>query len=217
MVEEHYRAFIERVVTPERLAHSLGVMQVIGELAEVYSLDRDKAMTIGLLHDAAKDFTPTEQAAIMAEAKIQINDPSEADYTHHLHGPVGAYFVRRELGISDPLILDAIASHTFYWRTPTFDDPICWCLRFSDILEPGRNWGAVRWLKTGGFRLRETVYAGHWQEGAFLHMGALLHWFAEDGMPIHPNIRRIHHDLSAQLKLDGKYLESAMLGAGTEL
>ena len=44
MVETKYLPFLEEVLTQRRLDHSLGVMQVMGELAEVYDLDREKAM-----------------------------------------------------------------------------------------------------------------------------------------------------------------------------
>jgi HD superfamily phosphohydrolase YqeK len=54
---------LEASLTPARLRHSLGVMQVMGELAPVYELNREQAMIAGLLHDAAKDFSPEQQEA----------------------------------------------------------------------------------------------------------------------------------------------------------
>lgn len=204
---ERYRSFLERVLTPGRLAHSFGVMQVMGELADVYSLDREQSFTAGLLHDAAKDLTPIQQSEIVAEASIEIRDVSEQDYVHYLHGPVGAHFVFRELGVTDPLILDAIATHTYYGNSANFHAPLCWCLRFSDILEPTRNWNRVRWLKNGLARFREVVYAGRMKEGAFLETGWLIQWFEEEGVPVHPNMRRVYRELSDELNVDRSFLE----------
>lgn len=42
---EHCLPFLKRIVTLQTFQHSLGVMHVMGELAEIYSLDRTRAMT----------------------------------------------------------------------------------------------------------------------------------------------------------------------------
>jgi HD superfamily phosphohydrolase YqeK len=182
-------------------------MQVMGELAQVYALDSEASLTAGLLHDAAKDLTPVQQAGILLEAKIEIRYECERDYSYYLHGPVGAHYVQRKLGITDPLILTAITTHTYYGNSTAFDAPICWCLRFADILEPTRNWNNVRWLRNGVGRLKEAVYAGRLAEGAFLQTGWLVKWFGEMGVPIHPNMTRIYQDLSAVLDLNDSFLE----------
>ena len=203
-----YRSFLEQVLTPHRLQHSLGVMQVMGELAEIYALDREQALVAGLLHDAGKDLSPARQAQIVGEAGIEIHYPCDRDYLLYLHGPAGAYLVRKELGISDALILDGISMHTYYGDGANFTAPLLWCLRFSDILEPNRNWSKVRWLRAGAERLRETVYAGRIAEGAFLETGWLIQWFRAAGFPVHPNMRRVYRELSARLGLDESFLET---------
>ena len=58
-----YLPFLELNLTPARLRHSIGVMHVMTELAEIYSLDLAQAQTAGLLHDAAKDLEPEQQLA----------------------------------------------------------------------------------------------------------------------------------------------------------
>lgn len=204
---DDYLSFLERILTPGRLRHSLGVQQVIGELAEVYSLDRQLAQTAGLLHDAAKDLTPAQQAEILSEASIEIRHPCEWDYTYYLHGPVGAYFVRRELGMTDTPILNAIAMHTFCGDGAAFDAPLCWCLRFADLLEPTRNWSNVSLLAKGLPRLREAAYAGRLEEAAFLQTGWLIQWFGEINVPVHPNMVRVYQRLSADLQVDDSFLE----------
>jgi HD superfamily phosphohydrolase YqeK len=47
-----YYSFVQDILTPGRLEHSLDVLQIMGELAEGYDLDREMAQTTGLLHDA---------------------------------------------------------------------------------------------------------------------------------------------------------------------
>jgi len=202
MPEHRYLPFLEKVLTPRRLDHSLGVMQLMGELAEVYGLDREKALTIGILHDAGKDLPPDQQKQLIDEGNIQIQHACESDYVYYLHAPVGSYFVRRELGIDNELILDAIATHTYFGNTSYFNDPLSWCLRFSDILEPTRNWGREKRLLEGAKRLKELVFAGKLVEGAFLQTGVIIQWYEEKGVPVHPNMRRVKQELAAQLGVD---------------
>lgn len=206
-IDNRYLSFIEKILTPKRLEHSLGVVQVMGELADIYEIDRETSLAAGLLHDAAKDLTPIQQAEILLDARIEIRHECELDYTHYLHGPVGAYLIQQELGITDSFILDAVTTHTYCGDGANFNAPICWCLRFADILEPTRNWNNVRWLRNGVLRLRETVYAGRLMEGAFLQTGWLIKWFGETGVPVHPNMLRAYQELSAALNVNDSFLE----------
>ena len=202
---DRYHLFLKRVLTPARLKHSLGVMQVMGELAEIYPLDPHQARLAGLLHDAAKDLPQEQIDQIVQEARIEIQYDCDLDYVLYLHGPVGAYFVERELGIQDALILDAIRNHTFYGGGPNFESVFLWGLRFADVLEPGRNWKPEN-LGRGVERLRKIVYAGRMEEGAFFETGWLIHFFEGQNRPVHPNIRRIHRELGEKLDLDDRFL-----------
>jgi predicted HD superfamily hydrolase involved in NAD metabolism len=181
-------------------------MQVMEKLAEVYDLEPGKALTAGLLHDAAKDLSVIRQKEVLKQADIEIHYECDNDFDSCLHGPVGAYLVNKELDINDPEILDAIAFHTYYGRGVNFNSPLSWCLRFSDILEPNRDWSRVKWLCSNVDRLADVVYSGHMAEGAFLQTGWLIKWFTEDGMPVHPNMERVYQEFSSRLGLDEKHL-----------
>jgi predicted HD superfamily hydrolase involved in NAD metabolism len=191
-----YTPFLEQVLTPGRLRHSLGVMQVMGELAPVYALDPEKALVTGLLHDAAKDLPPERVQQIVDEAGIIIHEPADENYLLYLHGPVGEYFVHQQLGITDRVILDAIRLHTYYGVGEDFHSIFDWCLRFADILEPNRNWADARPLREGTPRLRQLVYSGQWIEGAFVHLEMIIKNFEDTGMPVHSNMRNIREEFS---------------------
>lgn len=199
LLERQYSPFLESVLTPARLEHSLGAMQVMGELAEVYGLDKEKAQTIGILHDAGKDLPQSKIEELVREGNIQITYECETNYVLYLHGPVGAYFVQKELGITDELILDAIKTHTYYGTSKYFNDPMTWCLRFSDMLEPTRKWGQEKILLDCAERLQKLAYSGRMREGAFLESGCFIMWFEEKGMPVHPTMRRINQELEKEL------------------
>jgi predicted HD superfamily hydrolase involved in NAD metabolism len=202
----NYLPYLEKELSPKRLQHSLGVMGVMRDLAPVYGLDPEQAITAGLLHDAAKDLSPERQAELVREAGIQIQYPCETDYVLYLHGPVGAYLVEKELGVRDLLVLESIRSHCYTAKGEAFDSPLAWCLRFADILEPGRVWD-VRWFRDGGQRLRQAVYSGRLAEGAFLQTGWLMRMFEEKGFAVHPNHRQSFQQFASQLGWDEKQLE----------
>jgi HD superfamily phosphohydrolase YqeK len=160
---------------------------------------------VGLLHDAAKDLAPAQQTTLVRESGIELRHACESNWGLYLHGPAGAYLIRKQLGISEPLILDAIAMHTYCGGGKHFDAPINWCLRLSDILEPNRDWSDVRLLRRGVRKLREVVYAGRLDEGALLQTGWLIEWYEEEGKPVHPNMERVYHELSAKLEVPSDF------------
>jgi predicted HD superfamily hydrolase involved in NAD metabolism len=209
-VQSRYLPFLEEVLTPSRLAHSLGVMQVMGELAEIYQLEQEQALTAGILHDAGKDLPVEKQNELVAAGSIRIDQECETNYVLYLHGPVSSFLVQTELGIQDELILDAITGHTYFGDSPHFDHPLSWCLRFSDILEPTRNWGKEKIILNCAKRLRELAYAGQLQAAAFLQTGCLIQWFEEKGMPVHPRMRSIKQGLGNTLNLSDVFLESGL-------
>jgi HD superfamily phosphohydrolase YqeK len=166
-------------------------MGVMAELAPIYSLDPEVAQTIGLLHDAGKDLSQDQIEVFINEGNIHIKHPSEANYVLYLHGPVGAFFVQQSLRILDPLILEAITTHTFYGDGPYFDHPMTWCLRFADILEPNRDWTHEPILFDCAAGLRVYAYQGQMAAGKYLQADSLVRWFESKGFPVHPNLQRI--------------------------
>lgn len=199
MIEQQYLPFLTSVLTPRRLEHSLGVMQTMRELAGVYGLDVEKAQTIGILHDAGKDLPPEIWQPLLEEGNIRIQHEAEQDYNLYLHGPVTAYFVQRELGITDEQILGAISTHCYYGDDPYFDDPLSWCLRFSDVLEPTRYWGGEEILLKGLNEVRKVVFAGKMWEGALIMSETIPRWFKVKGFAIHPNYYEIQRRMAARV------------------
>jgi predicted HD superfamily hydrolase involved in NAD metabolism len=188
-----YTTYLTRVLTPARLQHSKGVMQVMGELAEMYDLELETALTAGLLHDAAKDLTPEQQEQMVLEGNISIHHPCERDYNLYLHGPVGAYIIQKELRVTDPLIVDSIFTHTWCdGDGVNFHHPLAWCLRFADILEPYRKWdGKAHIIGEGAPQLRELVYAGKIKAAIWFQADMIVRFFHENGFPVHPNYYRV--------------------------
>lgn len=201
MDDHPFIPFLESVLTPARLAHSLGVMQVMGELAEVYGLDPEKAGTIGLLHDAAKDLPLVQQDEFLLSGNLREDQPFASNY-EYMHGQVGSTLVQRALGLHDPLILEAITTHTFIGNSPYFHHPLCWCTRFSDIIEPNRDWRAEKRVQVLDFKLKKLVYDGKMLQAARIYTETIIQWFIEKGRAVHPNFYQVKAELGAQMSND---------------
>jgi HD superfamily phosphohydrolase YqeK len=195
----HYLPFLKSVLTPARLQHSEGVMRVMGELAEIYVLNRTQAMMAGLLHDAARDLEPVRQLELAEEANIKFFHPCE-QHPVYLHAKVGTYLISQQLCITDRLILSAISAHSFVGDGDSFDTPFSWCLRFADILAPVKEWKGMK-------KLESFVRAARMEEAALLQCGWLIEHFQETGVPVHPNLRKHFQTLSAKLEVSDMFFE----------
>lgn len=186
---DFYTTFVERRLTPKRFEHSLGVMQIMRELASVYNLDETTAMTCGVLHDIAKEFSLDYQLDVAGKNNISFS----TEYDKHplfLHGPVGACYIAEKLSIRDPIILDAISHHSYFGNGVALSPLFCWCLRFADILEPSRDWVDLK------RQLKPVVYSGNVKDGAYLLMKWLIPFHEAASLPVHPNMRRVFQELS---------------------
>jgi predicted HD superfamily hydrolase involved in NAD metabolism len=195
-----YEGYLKERLSPQRFEHSIGVMNTIEELASIYNLDQRQARLAGLLHDAAKELPDSEWMSLVKNNEQLFLDSKEYDYHRYLHGPVGVILIRRDLQIEDEQVLEAIAAHGYYGPWEPFNRPLSWCLRFSDILEPGRDWCNNHWLRDLVSSLRDSAYGGRLQEAGSIIARRLVEWYEHDGVAIHPNIRRVVNEFSLSLE-----------------
>ena len=128
-------SWLEKNVSPHRLQHILGVEQTSVDLARCHQVNEVKAAQAGLMHDLAKFFPPKKLLKIAEEAKIAVDEIC-LNSPHLIHADVGAVVARREFGIEDREILDAIANHTL--GTPRMSKLSC-VVFLADALEPNRG------------------------------------------------------------------------------
>jgi predicted HD superfamily hydrolase involved in NAD metabolism len=196
---DDYITIAKSQLTPQRFENSVGVMQVMGDLAAIYNLDETAALTAGILHDIAKEFTPEDLLQWADENNIALR--SEYDKIPlFLHGPIGASYLVQKLGMKDSTILDAISRHSYFGGGVPPSRSFCWCLRLADLLEPSRNWED---LKT---ELKPFVYSGKLGESAYRLMRWIIPFHESMSLPVHPNMHRVARELStlrAQANLDG--------------
>ncbi len=111
MTIQQMTAKLKSELLEKRFVHSIGVMECAVELARLYGADEQKAAIAGLLHDCAKNYSRDDMFALCEKYRISLDDVMKSA-TGLIHGLLGAEVARREYGVDDPDIYDAIYYHT---------------------------------------------------------------------------------------------------------
>lgn len=107
---EKIQADLKEILSERRYTHSVGVMEMAGELAGIYGVDIENAKIAGLLHDNAKEMSEEEMLKYVEENNIEINE-FEKHNVKILHGKIGADIAKKKYGVSEQ-IQKAIEYHT---------------------------------------------------------------------------------------------------------
>lgn len=183
---------IQKRLSPNRYRHSLQVAQVARDLAGQYGVDPEKAYTTGLLHDYAKGMSGQE---LLDRAEIYqlMEHPADSLLPDLLHGPVGAYLVKQELGIEDEEMLAAIAHHTLGAVAMGSLEEIIY---LADMIEPGRDYPGMERLKCLTERSLE--------QGMLYGLETTIRYCIDQQRIIHPrSIEVRNYYLQKCLDLDG--------------
>lgn len=129
---------IKQHLPEKRYIHTLGVLETAILLAEKYGVNTKKAELAAIFHDYAKYRPVSEMRAIVIEQKM---GNTFLTYGRELlHAPVGAYLVKKEVGIDDEEVLDGIRYHTTGRPNMTILEKIIY---LSDYIEPNRSFPGV--------------------------------------------------------------------------
>lgn len=166
-------------LSEKRYAHVLGVADTAEELARAHGLPTGKTRLAALLHDAARESSPEELLEIAPRYGLE-PDGFTRERPMLLHGPVAAEEARRELGIEDPEVLEAVRVHTT--GAPEIG-PLALAVYVADKIEPGRDYPSVG-------RLRELARKDL-REAAKAILSATEAHNENRGRPTHPDSRRM--------------------------
>ncbi|MBO1306517.1 bis(5'-nucleosyl)-tetraphosphatase (symmetrical) YqeK [Enterococcus sp. 669A] len=146
---------VQMRMSERRFKHVLGVEETAIALADRYGASTEKASIAALAHDYAKERSD-EEFQLAIEQGDYPNKKELLKFGNAIwHGLVGADFVKRELGIEDEEILQAIRLHTTGAADMTLLDKIIYV---ADYIEPGRNFPGVKDARTIALRdLDEAV------------------------------------------------------------
>ena len=124
-------------ISKKRFQHVTGVVEVGLKLAKLAKLSPADRLLVGLacwLHDSCKEIKDKELVEMARQAGLNLNQIEEEN-GHLLHGPVAAFTIRQELGISNTEVLAAISEHTL-GNAPMSD--ISKVVFLADCLEKSR-------------------------------------------------------------------------------
>ena len=174
---------LKAVLKPGRYQHSLGVCSEAVKLAEMYGEDHDKAYFAGLLHDCAKGCSKGEQIELCKKFGVELDEAALA-CPAVIHAPLGAEIARREFGIKDEEILDAIRYHTVARAGMTELDKIIYV---ADMIEPMRDYDGVD-------ELRELAYK-NLDKAVLEALKQSIRFNLEKNSVIHPNTLEAWNDI----------------------
>ena len=113
-------------------AHVFCVVEIARSLAHRHGLDEDRAALGALAHDVARAMPGKELLRRAAELELSIGEVDQ-QVPVLLHGPVGAELLRREDGLDDGSIYNAVRWHT---TAHPFMDDLGKVVFLADKLDP---------------------------------------------------------------------------------
>lgn len=130
---------LDRELKPGRARHSRAVAALAAELCARHGLDPEAGRAAGLGHDLCKELPlplQVELAAAYANFSGRAFVAEGRVGAAAVHGPAAAALLRRDYGLEDRELLDAVALHTLGAREM---GDLARILYAADKLEPGRS------------------------------------------------------------------------------
>ena len=186
---EKAKALAHSKLSEGRYGHTLRVAETAADLARVHSLDEDRARLSALVHDAARETGPEDFLRLAQEWDLPVGEP-EGQSPKLLHGPVAAELARRELGVEDGEVLEAVRAHTT--GKPGMG-PLALVLYVADKIEPAREYPSVERLRK---LAREDLHAA-----ATESLRRAIAHNEERGRSVHPSSRETLEWLEADRTL----------------
>jgi predicted HD superfamily hydrolase involved in NAD metabolism len=134
-MREQVLTWLSENVSQPRLKHILAVEKMCRELALDHDCDVEQAAQAGLMHDLAKFFAPSRLLKMALEHDIEL-DCLTSSHPNLLHADISALIAKRDFGIEDENILNAIRNHTL--GKPNMDKLSC-IVFIADKIEPNRG------------------------------------------------------------------------------
>ena len=141
---EQVKMRMERMLKPDRLAHSYGVAEEARRLAGRYGADPQQAYYAGLCHDICKNMPLEEQLQWIKRSAI-ILDSAFYQQPPIWHGFAAAQYLREEMGVEDDDILQAVRYHTTGRAGMSLLEKIIFT---ADLTERGRDYSDVETVRT---------------------------------------------------------------------
>ncbi len=171
----------------KRFQHCVRVSKTAKKLARLNNYSENKAALAGFVHDYAKQVPVKEYRKVIETEDF---DRDLLNWNRAIwHGIVGTYFIKRDLKITDPEILQAVRRHTTADIEMTTLDKIVF---MADFIEPGRNFPGVD-------QARKITYK-NLNEGVGYQLAHTLEYLIEQRSKIYPRTLEAYNVWSVKNK-----------------
>ena len=145
MIKDSICEYIKKNLTEKRQIHTEGVRQTAIQLAERYGTEKEKAELAALFHDMCRNL-PVEVSNYYVR---HLELPEKyLDNVNLAHGKIAAFLMKREFGIEDEDLLNAVSYHTTGRPEMSLLEKIIY---IADAIEPGRRYPGVAKLRQAAF------------------------------------------------------------------
>jgi predicted HD superfamily hydrolase involved in NAD metabolism len=132
-------AWVKARLSPERYAHTVRVVSEARRLAALHGVDVAQAEEAAAIHDCARDL-PHDVLLKLTERFAIVLSEVERHTPALLHALLGAELAKREAGVQDEQVLEAVRCHTTGKAGMSQLDKV---LFLADYIEPGRRFAGV--------------------------------------------------------------------------
>lgn len=142
-IEDNSLYFINKIkgyIDEKRFAHSLSVAHLAYRIAKMHQLDYQKAYIAGLLHDIAKGVDRDERLVLMKKYYPDYLDIGTFAY----HQFLGEMIAKRDFGVVDQDILNAIKYHTTGRKDMSWLEKLVYA---TDTVDPLRDYDSSELIK----------------------------------------------------------------------
>lgn len=182
---------ISGLMDEERFNHSLGVMALSRELAEIYGVNSQKAAFAGLIHDAAKRFPKKNQQVLMEKAYALLPKDSIVFSNSGLwHAPAGAEYVKDKFNV-DEETYNAVFYHTIGKENMSLFEKIIF---LADIIEVNRD-NEFDWAKD-----TRVIAKTDLDRALVIVLDKSIKSLVERGFIIHPNSILLRNEILSSLR-----------------
>lgn len=167
---------LKETLDRQRFAHSLRVEKIALALGKKWKVAKNKIILAALLHDCARRYNRKELLRIARKIGLEI-DAIRKSEPKLFHAEISAYLAKKEFGIKDPKVLQAIKLHTLGATGMSKLEKIIY---LSDHIEEGRRYAGVKKVRSLTFKNLDKAMVES--------TSAMLNYLLRKKVPIYPTL-----------------------------
>lgn len=162
---------LEKMLSPKRYAHTMGVVETAEKLAECFGENKEKVIISALCHDIAKELSLDEMNVLTKRLRL---DSVVRNSKSLLHGPAGAVLAKKLYKVNAD-IYNAIFYHTTGRLKMSLLEKIIFV---ADMAEPSRNFKDIE-------KLRDIMFENI-DDAVVISASLTISFLLENNKPIYP-------------------------------